>query len=260
MLTSSNINSTPTTICEGMWYSTEYSKPIFLSNTLLTKPATHSKVGTKQFSIKKDTDLCSLPEENASNNETEPADDSNETKSSTRSDDELFLRPIAVASYSPPLSVVSTSSSTLTSLLLGNHLVKRTSIDSGINMDMTSSSLLRPISRSNKTMRDHQFRFSRGDRSMSLPISSSPFLTFNSSNSITTAALATAKAAAAAAASDLNSCDPALDSLAFSIDSAIDPNSFYSAGSNTSLNMTSLLSPSRKMDFSLCKYKLIIHN
>lgn len=179
----------------------------------------------------------------------EPLDVSSEIKSIVQNDDELFLRPIAVTSHSPPLATLSTSSSTLTSLLLSNRLVKRTSIDSGINIDMVVPSQQRSMSRLSKPLREYyQPRLSRSDRSMSLPLSSSSFITFNSSNSITTA---TAKAAAASL--DLNSTDPAFDSLALSIDSVIDPNGFYSGGSNTSLNTTSLLSPSRKMDFSLCK-------
>lgn len=46
--------------------------------------------------------------------------------------------------------------------------------------------------------------------------------------------------------------DAIADCFSLSIDSAMDPNSYCSNGSNASLN-GSLLSPMRKMDFALCK-------
>lgn len=181
-------------------------------------------------------------------------DDDTPSKSSGRSHDGVFLRPDAVSSMlsNNQHSPVSTSSSaSLISTLincgsLANRLMKRQSIDSGINMDPSRSTSR--VGKSSTLMKLNRF-----DRSMSLPLSSScSFLTFNSSNSITTAAssLATAQAADAAAAG----IDSAIDSFSLSIDSAIDPHSFYSSGSNTSLNNTSLLSPPRRMDFALCEY------
>lgn len=187
-------------------------------------------------------------------------DDRSSKSANSRSHDGVFLRPDAVSSMlsnnqqssiltscSPSLVAALNSNSSLT-----NRLAKRQSIDSGINVDPTRSS-----SRIGKSSTRDQLlmKLNRFDRSMSLPLSSScSFLTFNSSNSITTAAssLATAQAADPSAAG----IDSAIDSFSLSIDSAIDPNSFYSSGSNTSLNNTSLLSPPRRMDFALCKYEI----
>uniref|UniRef100_A0A336LJG5 CSON009145 protein n=1 Tax=Culicoides sonorensis TaxID=179676 RepID=A0A336LJG5_CULSO len=69
-----------------------------------------------------------------------------------RSHDGVFLRPGAVASsQSPP----------------GARLSKRSSIDSGINMDVRT-----PVTRSGKPIKDSLRRYYIMDRSMSLPISS----------------------------------------------------------------------------------------
>lgn len=191
--------------------------------------------------------VCDRPEDDRH-------DPSPKSSSNVRSHDGVFLRPDAVSSMlsnnqHTPVST-SSSSSLISTLIncgsLANRLLKRQSIDSGINMDP-----LRSTSRVGKS--STLMKLNRFDRSMSLPLSSScSFLTFNSSNSITTAAssLATAQAADAAAAG----IDSAIDSFSLSIDSAIDPHSFYSSGSNTSLNNTSLLSPPRRMDFALCEY------
>lgn len=178
-----------------------------------------------------------------------------ESQASSRSHDGVFLRPDAVAtmnsSHGSPISQATTPSSaspvpTMMSLLSG-RLVKRTSIDSGINMD---SSVRSRTGKGQNRSENQLLKLNRFDRSMSLPVSNSIFLNFNSSNSITTAAsLATAAAAESAAG-----IDSAIDSFSLSIDSALDPNSFYSTGSNVSLNNTSLLSPPRRMDFALCKF------
>lgn len=187
-----------------------------------------------------------------------PENDRDETSSKSssngRSHDGVFLRPDAVSSMLPnnQHSLVSTSSSsTLISTMincgsLANRLMKRQSIDSGINIDPSRSTSR--VGKSSTLMKLNRF-----DRSMSLPLSSScSFLAFNSSNSITTAAssLVTAQAADAAAAG----IDSAIDSFSLSIDSVIDPHSFCSSDSNTSLNNTSRLSPPRRMDFALCEY------
>lgn len=172
----------------------------------------------------------------------------------SRSHDGVFLRPDAVSSMlaNSQHSPVSSAASSPTSSTHGNstnvnRLNKRQSIDSGINMDA-----VRSTSRIGKpSIRDQLMKLNRFDRSMSLPLSSSTFLTFNSSNSITTAATSLAHAHAADLASA--GIDSAIDSFSLSIDSAIDPNSFYSSGSNTSLSNASLLSPPRRMDFALCK-------
>lgn len=185
----------------------------------------------------------------------------NNRANNNRSHDGVFLRPDAVSNQSSHTSttaaatlssmvLVTTSTTPTMASLLSNRLIKRTSIDSGINMD--SPSLLRSMTRAGKQQqnRDHLMKLNRFDRSMSLPISHSPFLTFNSSNSITTAASLASAAAAASAAG----IDSAIDSFSLSIDSAIDPNSFYSNnGSNTSLSNASIMSPPRRMDFALCK-------
>ncbi|XP_063699014.1 calmodulin-binding transcription activator 1 isoform X3 [Culicoides brevitarsis] len=72
--------------------------------------------------------------------------------SDNRSHDGVFLRPGAVlASQSPP----------------GARLSKRSSIDSGINMDIRT-----PLTRSGKGIKDSHRRYYLMDRSMSLPISS----------------------------------------------------------------------------------------
>lgn len=195
--------------------------------------------------------------ENTSTDRTDDdRDDISSKSTSSRSHDGVFLRPDAVSSMlsnnqhspNPPSSSPSLISALSTTGSLANRLIKRQSIDSGINLDA-----MRTTSRIGKsTTRDQLMKLNRFDRSMSLPLSSScSFLTFNSSNSITTAAssLATAQAADSAAAG----IDSAIDSFSLSIDSAIDPNSFYSSGSNTSLSNASLLSPPRRMDFALCK-------
>lgn len=185
-------------------------------------------------------------EDESQNQEIPASPKSIESQTSSKSHDGVFLRPDAV--QNTPLSIAtSIASSTPTiSALLSNRLVKRTSVDSGINLEP-----IRSTARTMKTSpRDQLTKLNRFDRSMSLPMSnSSSLLTFNSSNSITTAAsLASAQAAASAAG-----IDSAIDSFSLSIDSAIDPHSFYSSGSNTSLSNASLLSPPRRLDFALCK-------
>lgn len=120
------------------------------------------------------------------------------------------------------------------------RLSKRSSVDSGINMDS------RTVSRAGKIIRDQQLKLSRYlsnhcetypniknvpifslrfDRSMSLPVS-------NTSQNLTNS--------------------DAVDCFSLSIDSAMEGGiSTYS--NSTNLSNVSLLSPLRKMDFALCK-------
>lgn len=179
-----------------------------------------------------------------------------ESQTSCRSHDGVFLRPDAISNQSSPISnsnasnsSSSTSATPTMTALLSHRLTKRTSVDSGINMEQST---FRPsLARSKAQSREYQLmRLNRFDRSMSLPISNSSILAFNSSNSITTAASQIYSITAAAAAG----IDSANDSFSLSLDSAIDPHGFYSNGSNASLNNTSLLSPTRRMDFALCEY------
>ncbi|XP_062553575.1 uncharacterized protein LOC134218497 isoform X5 [Armigeres subalbatus] len=138
---------------------------------------------------------------------------------SNRSHDGVFLRPGAVFSsgQSPP----------------GARLSKRSSIDSGINMETRS------ISKSGKSLRDVQ-RINRNDRSMSLPLAagssggySSPFggSSTNGSN---------------------NKSSNNSDSDNFSL-SLNDRATESPSQASSNLSNSSLLSPLRKMDFALCE-------
>lgn len=102
-----------------------------------------------------------------------------ESQTSCRSHDGVFLRPDAISTQSSPISSSSSSSTTPTmTALLSHRLTKRTSVDSGINLDLPIPS----------------FRSSIWTRTKS---QSREFQLMNSSNSITTAAsLVTAATAA----------------------------------------------------------------
>lgn len=118
-----------------------------------------------------------------------------------------------------------------------NRLYKRTSVDSGINMDATTS--MRSLFRSSKSARDFHSRLTRSDRSMSLPVANSTLNAFNCGANPSMGSTLTH--------------DTIADCFSLSIDSALDPNSYCSNSNNTSLSNVSLLSPIRKMDFALCK-------
>lgn len=152
-----------------------------------------------------------------------------ESQQSTRSHDGVFLRPVSVSGgsiQSPP----ATNSNSIQS-----RLFKRTSIDSGINMDANPS--LRSFFRANnKFMRDVHSKLSRADRSMSLPVANSTLTAFSKNPSM---------------GSSASTHDTIADCFSLSIDSALDPVSFCSS---TATSNASLLSPIRKMDFALCKY------
>lgn len=98
-----------------------------------------------------------------------------ESQTSCRSHDGVFLRPDAISTQNSPSSVSTTPTM---SALLTNRLTKRTSIDSGINVDLSIPSFRSSIwSRNKNQQREFQL--------------------MNSSNSITTAAsLVTAASAA----------------------------------------------------------------
>lgn len=100
-----------------------------------------------------------------------------ESQTSCRSHDGVFLRPDAISTQSSPLSASSSNSPTITALL-SQRLIKRTSVDSGINLDLPSfRSAASAWTRSKCHSREFQL--------------------MNSSNSITTAAsLVTAATAA----------------------------------------------------------------
>lgn len=159
-----------------------------------------------------------------------------ESQQSNRSHDGVFLRPSIVSSssgantQSPPAT---TTSSTNGGGVQNQRLVKRTSIDSGINMDGHLS--VRSMFRCNKFSRDFHSKLSRADRSMSLPVANSTLTAFSKNPSMGLSA---------------STHDTIADCFSLSIDSALDPVSF--CGSATSSN-NSLLSPIRKMDFALCK-------
>lgn len=112
------------------------------------------------------------------------------------------------------------------------RLFKRTSVDSGINMDLPS---VRSMFRSHKFARDFHTKLSRADRSMSLPVANSILNAFSTNPSM----------------GATSTHDTIADCFSLSIDSALDPTSYSTA--NTSLSNISLLSPNRKMDFALCK-------
>ncbi|XP_058053807.1 uncharacterized protein LOC131205638 [Anopheles bellator] len=135
---------------------------------------------------------------------------------SNRSHDGVFLRPGAVySSQSPP----------------GARLSKRSSIDSGINMDSRSGGL----GRSGKAFRDAQ-RSNRMDRSMSLPLGSAV------SGFGLGAGGAGGKTLGTATGSERES-----DSFSLSLGERT-----TESPSQISSN-ASLLSPLRKMDFALCE-------
>uniref|UniRef100_A0A182SNB3 ANK_REP_REGION domain-containing protein n=1 Tax=Anopheles maculatus TaxID=74869 RepID=A0A182SNB3_9DIPT len=131
---------------------------------------------------------------------------------SNRSHDGVFLRPGAVySSQSPP----------------GARLSKRSSIDSGINMDNRSVAL----SRTGKTFRDAGQRTNRMDRSMSLPLASGGGQPSGKNQPGTPSSTA----------------DRETDSFSLSLSERT-----TESPSQVSSNV-SLLSPLRKMDFALCK-------
>ncbi|XP_035787372.1 uncharacterized protein LOC118464251 isoform X3 [Anopheles albimanus] len=136
---------------------------------------------------------------------------------SNRSHDGVFLRPGAVfTSQSPP----------------GARLSKRSSIDSGINMDSRSGA--GGLSgRSGKSFRDAQ-RLNRTDRSMSLPLGSGSSFGLGSTGS--------GKSIASSSATERET-----DSFSLSLSERT-----TESPSQISSN-TSLLSPLRKMDFALCE-------
>ncbi|XP_049290205.1 uncharacterized protein LOC125767566 isoform X1 [Anopheles funestus] len=132
---------------------------------------------------------------------------------SNRSHDGVFLRPGAVySSQSPP----------------GARLSKRSSIDSGINMDNRSGGL----SRTGKTFRDAQ-RTNRMDRSMSLPLASGGGQPSGKNQPGTPSSTAGG--------------DRETDSFSLSLSERT-----TESPSQVSSNV-SLLSPLRKMDFALCE-------
>lgn len=118
-----------------------------------------------------------------------------ESQTSCRSHDGVFLRPDAISTQSSPLSASSTNTSTMTALL-SQRLIKRTSIDSGINLDLPSFRSASAWSRSKSQSREFQL--------------------MNSSNSITTAA--SLVTAATAAGIDATSESFSLCKLSYLID------------------------------------------
>lgn len=113
----------------------------------------------------------------------------------------------------------------------GARLSKRSSIDSGINMESRSSGGLG--GRSGKSFRDAQ-RLNRTDRSMSLPLGSGSSFGLGSTGS--------GKSIASSSATEREA-----DSFSLSLSERT-----TESPSQISSN-TSLLSPLRKMDFALCK-------
>lgn len=103
------------------------------------------------------------------------------------------------------------------------------------------STSLRTQLRAGKSVRDFHTKLSRSDRSMSLPVTNSILNAFNCGANPSMGAAFTQ--------------DTIADCFSLSIDSALDPNSYGSTSSN--LSNISLLSPIRKMDFTLCKYILM---
>lgn len=98
-----------------------------------------------------------------------------ESQTSCRSHDGVFLRPDAISTQSSPSSASTTPTMTA---LLSHRLTKRTSVDSGINVDLSIPSFRSSIWSRNKSQ-------------------TREFQLMNSSNSITTAAsLVTAATAA----------------------------------------------------------------
>ncbi|XP_021696358.1 uncharacterized protein LOC5577064 isoform X3 [Aedes aegypti] len=147
---------------------------------------------------------------------------------SNRSHDGVFLRPGAVFSsgQSPP----------------GARLSKRSSVDSGINMETRS------MSKSGKSLRDAQ-RLNRTDRSMSLPLASGSSGGYSSpfgGSSITGTSSGNKSSNGNGGASN-NS-----DSDNFSL-SLNDRTTESPSQASSNLSNSSLLSPLRKMDFALCE-------
>lgn len=59
-----------------------------------------------------------------------------ESQTSCRSHDGVFLRPDAISTQSSPISTSSSSTTPTMTALLSHRLTKRTSVDSGINLDL----------------------------------------------------------------------------------------------------------------------------
>ncbi|XP_039443464.1 uncharacterized protein LOC120423649 isoform X7 [Culex pipiens pallens] len=152
---------------------------------------------------------------------------------SNRSHDGVFLRPGAVFSsgQSPP----------------GARLSKRSSIDSGINMETRSS-----LSKAGKSLRESQ-RLNRTDRSMSLPLTAGGSVSGGQGSSpFGVSAAIVGSAAAKGTTSSSGGGGPGSDSDNFSL--SLNDRSTESPSQNSSnLSNTSLLSPLRKMDFALCE-------
>ncbi|XP_039443461.1 calmodulin-binding transcription activator 1-like isoform X5 [Culex pipiens pallens] len=150
---------------------------------------------------------------------------------SNRSHDGVFLRPGAVFSsgQSPP----------------GARLSKRSSIDSGINMETRSS-----LSKAGKSLRESQ-RLNRTDRSMSLPLTAGGSVSGGQGSSpFGVSAAIVGSAAAKGTTSSSGGGGPGSDSDNFSL--SLNDRSTESPSQNSSnLSNTSLLSPLRKMDFAL---------
>ncbi|XP_053688372.1 uncharacterized protein LOC128737701 isoform X2 [Sabethes cyaneus] len=144
---------------------------------------------------------------------------------SNRSHDGVFLRPGAVFSsgQSPP----------------GARLSKRSSIDSGINMETRPS-----LNKAGKSLRDIQ-RMNRADRSMSLPLASgtggggqsSPFNSAHAGGN-------------AGSKGSFGSTNGDSENYSLSINDRTTESPSQNSGT---LSNASLLSPLRKMDFALCE-------
>ncbi|XP_055609247.1 uncharacterized protein LOC129756408 isoform X2 [Uranotaenia lowii] len=157
-----------------------------------------------------------------------PSSDSN------RSHDGVFLRPGAVFSsgQSPP----------------GARLSKRSSIDSGINMDSRS-----PLSKTGKSLRDMQ-RLNRNDRSMSLPLASTGSGSLGSSQFTgATVGTVTLTSATLIGKGPTSIGTNSNDSDNFSLSLTERTSSDSPSQMSSHLSNTSLLSPLRKMDFALCE-------
>ncbi|XP_029726641.1 uncharacterized protein LOC109414816 isoform X3 [Aedes albopictus] len=149
---------------------------------------------------------------------------------SNRSHDGVFLRPGAVFSsgQSPP----------------GARLSKRSSVDSGINMETRS------MSKSGKSLRDNQ-RMNRTDRSMSLPLASGSSGGFSSSfggSSNNNGTSSNTKSSNAGNGGASNNSDS--DNFSLSLN---DRTTESPSQASSNLSNSSLLSPLRKMDFALCE-------
>lgn len=107
----------------------------------------------------------------------------------------------------------------------GLRLSKRSSVDSGINVDIRQTYSTTLTRNTGKSVRDAVQKMSRFDRSMSLPITNSPLSYSNIDGN---------------------------DSYSLSIDSSMEGSSCNT--NLSSLNTNCLASPLRKMDMALCKY------